>query len=224
MRVKQPITVCDRCDPRRNERAGSKRRFSVADTEYELDLCETHGALFDREQSGWTRLAREVGPARHAKSAYFTEKTRAETERIRALKAKAEAQAASQDFAQRRAAVIEAETEAASQDAGVVSEVERMQAEAEIRDLIPGSWQWRLTEHAKERMAERKVGLAAVLMAACDPEVSNTSDYNNIPVHVHKRGDCRIVVDRTRKSILTVARRSVDDTQPEHQLQERTAL
>lgn len=53
--IKQKI--CDRC--LKDTLATDTVRFSVGDTEYEIDVCEKHADMFQRDISGWTRVARE---------------------------------------------------------------------------------------------------------------------------------------------------------------------
>lgn len=52
---------CARCAfPKRSEFLIS---FTYEGFDYEMPLCEQHVELFDREMTGWTRLAKEIGPS-----------------------------------------------------------------------------------------------------------------------------------------------------------------
>lgn len=53
--IKQKI--CDRC--LKDTLASTTEKFSVGDLEYEIDLCEKHADMLQRDLAGWTRVARE---------------------------------------------------------------------------------------------------------------------------------------------------------------------
>jgi hypothetical protein len=57
-RKEQVIKDCDRCASRKA--ATDTVRFAYDGNTYEIDVCEQHAAMLDRDMRGWTRLAREL--------------------------------------------------------------------------------------------------------------------------------------------------------------------
>lgn len=60
-RKQEIVKDCDRCYPR-NKTATDTVRFGYDGNTFEIDLCEQHAAMLDRDMRGWTRLSREVEP------------------------------------------------------------------------------------------------------------------------------------------------------------------
>jgi hypothetical protein len=187
--------VCDRCDFSRAAEATTHRNFTIDETHYRLELCDKHAAMFDRDLGTWTLLAAEVEPTR-ARSQFFGEEERRRTARIRELKERANSEAASQAFAERRAKEIDSET--------------LQRAEFNARQLIPGALKWRLTDHARERMVERGFAIEEVLRAAATPGVVIRQPWRGPAIAVHSLGDCRVAVNESTYAIITV----IDRTSP----------
>jgi hypothetical protein len=87
----------------------------------------------------------------------------------------------------------------------VVMEAEVAGAPALPRDAD----EWHITEHAKERMAERGVSVKDALWAAAFPDSTRPGDRPGLTIHRH--GDTHVVVAAHDKTIVTVARKAVDD-------------
>lgn len=51
---------CARCVVTRA--AETTGRFAYGDYEYEIELCDMHGRMFDADLANWVRLAKDVGP------------------------------------------------------------------------------------------------------------------------------------------------------------------
>lgn len=52
------VRDCDRCI--RSTRATDTVKFSYDGVDYEIDVCESHARMLDREMRSWTRLSREI--------------------------------------------------------------------------------------------------------------------------------------------------------------------
>lgn len=214
-RVTKVIDVCDRCVPGREKVATVTKELSPDGSFYELKLCETHGDMYDRDMSGWTRLAKEIDPPRAGRShsEFFTAERRAETQRIKELREKANDAQASKAFAARRAAEIEKDLAA--------------QEEVRARQSIPGAMNWKLTDHARERMVERGFTIFEVLQAAALPDTT----YNQIwggehDKEIYQRNDCRVAVNPALKVIITVIDRStqLQTTQPANGTEQKVTV
>lgn len=189
--------LCDRCSFGREKEASTERVFCLDELWYELNLCEDHAKMFDRDWTGWTRLATDIDPpsGRERHSEWFSAERKRETERIRELRDKANTQAASAEFALRRAAEIELET--------------AQREELNARQSIPGALEWRLVNHARERMLERGFTIHEVLTTAASPGTVVRQPWRGPDIAVHQRGDCRVVVNDRTKAIITVINRGV---------------
>jgi hypothetical protein len=204
------IDVCDRCAFNSAKPATEVRDFSEGGQAYRLKLCEQHAAMYDRERSGWTRLAEEVDTELpRIRSQHFNEERRAEARRIVVLRERAARAASSNDYATRRRQEIDdAEAHAADERA--------------LRS-IPGALNWRLTTHAAERMIERGFDVSEVLGAAARPSTVVRQPWRGEHIAVHGVGDCRVVVNTDTKAIITVIDRS-DRLETSPPAPERTAL
>lgn len=182
-----PDTTCMRCPYVRPRRATVQRSFMLAqypDEQYDLNLCDVHGAQFDREQNVWATVADvvEVEPTTVRPTRAFRSDSRRRfgddsAARIRALKEKANA----------------------GRTPTVVKE--------DDRDVLigPSHDQWLFTIHAQERAKERGFNVQDVLKAAANPHTTAPSSRKDSPnVFYHVTNDCCAVVDRKRKMIVTV--------------------
>lgn len=213
--LRKTITECDRCSFGTVKEATTERKFYLDELWWKLDLCEEHAKLFDREWGGWTRLAQEIdGPQPdRVHSNYFTAERKRETERLRELRDKAQREAASREFAARRAAEIEEET--------------RIAAEAHARNSIPGAAKWSLTTHARARMVQREFTIEDVLRTAAEPHFTEARPERGKDIWLRQRGQCRVIVDATSHTIITVvdrADRSDTPPIPEHLLEKVKAI
>lgn len=221
--VNQNLPLCQRCGFGIEKPGTEIRRFAEDDQWWQLLLCEQHAVLYDRERGIWTRLAEEIEgaqPAPPASRIFNSEAVREENRRIAELRAKQAAPPvpAATKFLDQRQAQLDAESTTTDPE-------EWRHQEQQIRAAIPGSSAWHITNHAHERMLERHIGLAAVLMTVTEPEISYTSEYNGQPVFVQRRGTCHVVVDRTSKNVLTVAHSNLTELKnPATTPIERTAL
>lgn len=182
--------VCDRCAIGKEQIATTTRLFSVGDERYEIDLCETHAAMFDRELMGWSRLARPLEDVfAKASSSFFGDKA----------------------FA-RKAAELRAKAAAAS--AAIMEDAKTSEATVHhlpATDLKPGERHrngWLLTAHAAERAEERGYSLAQVMEAAAYPRISRDSNADDRPyTRIHIHDDCAVIVNPFEKVIITVLHR-----------------
>lgn len=189
-RVVRSRKICDRCAVGKEAEATTTRQFGIDKDRYEIDLCETHGAMFDREFMGWSRLARPLEDVfAKANTNYFGEKDAAR----RAAELRAKAQQASE------AIVAEAQ---ANQDA----QVHQLHA-----GLKPGERHrngWLVTPHAAERAEQRGYTLSQLMAAAATPKMSRDSNADDRPyTRIHADDDCAVVVNPFEKVIITVLHR-----------------
>lgn len=210
--VRRVVTYCNRCGFGSELPATTERTFSIEDAHYKLDLCEEHGKLFDREMGRWSMVADDVeAPTIRHRSEYFTSERVREAKRIAELRAKVAEQAASKEFAQRRALEIEAES--------------AVKEEAHARHSIPGAMAWGLTTHARERMVERGFTISEVLQTVAHPAAIVEQPWRGPFIEVRQRGDCRVAVNAQEKAIITVIDRSdVLETEPQFQSPEKKAM
>lgn len=200
-KVQKIIKVCDRCAFGKEKDATTKRRYSVDNVGYKLDLCEQHATMFDRDVMGWIRLSQEDdafiaglrGVARG--SQYFTESERTD---------------------QRRLALLRDEQHRQDEDVRLIHEAQKAEEAwteqvAEIKPAQSGrenslAFKWVITEHARLRMDERDYLLEDVLNAAEHPEQTFPGDTlrYGLDSRVHRVGEHNVVVIPNRKVIVTV--------------------
>jgi hypothetical protein len=58
------VTDCDRCGGKK-KRATVSKKLAVDTEVVALDLCEDHARLFDQQLGAWTRIGRDITPAKH---------------------------------------------------------------------------------------------------------------------------------------------------------------
>lgn len=176
LRVKKKF--CDRCI--KDTPATTTERFTYAAVDYEIDLCDRHAEMFQRDMFGWTRLSREK-----ERPTTFG-RTSVELDNHRRL-----ARSESDRAAERR------------------RQQEQQSAESQQPQLetIPGpALEWTLSKHAEEQLKKRGplfgFGKREVLLAAHTPEASYLADDG--VCYRQNRGSVSVVVDRTRRSVVTV--------------------
>lgn len=174
MQVKKRF--CDRCI--KDTLAVTTLKFSVGEIEYELDVCDKHADMFQRDMLGWTRLAREK------ERPNFFGRTAVALSNHRTL------------------------TRQESDRAAAARTAEEQQREQQILEHIPGpALNWTLSDHAEEQLEKRGpaygFGRREVLLAAHAPEHSYLADPA-ATTYRHNRGPVSCVVDRERQIIVTV--------------------
>ena len=214
-RVKKSITVCDRDGFGTEREATEKRSWTIEGVHYEIDLCAEHAAAFDRDQSAWTMLAREVDrPREH--SDYFVSERRRERVRIDDARDKVRHEAAGRAFAARRAEEIAAAER--GEPPGPPPHTEYQQAvegavgveELQLRRTIPGAMGWHLSHTAEKRMRERGYTIADVLHTVTHPEHVESQAERGAGIAVYQRGPCRIVVNELTYAVITVKEKNGD--------------
>lgn len=68
--------------------------------------------------------------------------------------------------------------------------------------------QWRLTWHARQTAARRKVSLAEVLAVIDQPEVSYAQPQRGASIRICQRGSLAVVINVVERSVITVLLRS----------------
>jgi hypothetical protein len=199
--VRKTIEVCDRDAPGREKPYTQERIFALEGRHYLLRLCDAHAEMFDRDLAVWTRLAEEIeNPDTNGrvKSEYFNNQRKEEARRITELREAANRKAQIEQAALARRKAIDVETE--------------MQDELEARLSIPGATNWRVTDHARQRMRQREFTITDVLKTATAPQQTYAQPWHGRGEKIYQRGECRIVVDERHNSIITVIDRTTDIT------------
>ena len=75
--------------------------------------------------------------------------------------------------------------------------------------LIAGGW--RLSDHARRRIAERGFAIADVVMACNEPEQTYTSYQYGPDRWVYQRGHVALAVSPASRTVITVLLRAVDN-------------
>lgn len=179
-----PVKVCDRCPPNRPKEATETVTFGIADRKWTIDLCPEHYRALDRDIYGWALLAREVEVAEPVKR--FTEETKEAGRRLAALRTQ------------------QAEAEP------VLKKVpaKAMHLSGPLPEGLPAeAGEWVFTDHAVQRMRERKVSAVQALRAACTPSIIRESeDPNQSDLSIHIRDGIKVVVNEVDQVIVTVAK------------------
>ena len=198
MRVTKVIDVCDRCMVGREKPATETREFALQDMWYRLLLCAPHADMFDRELAPWVQLAAEIDPPKqgHSHSQFFTRERVAESRRIAELREAAQKQAAATVRAHERSQHYDRADEEA--------------AEFEARAHMPGAADWRITQHARDRLHSREVDITEVFKTLTRPQHTYAQPHRGQGQAVYQRGALRLGVDERNKTVLTV----IDTSKP----------
>lgn len=177
MQVKKRF--CDRCI--KDTLAVTTLKFSVGETEYEMDVCDKHADMFQRDMLGWTRLARE----KEKPNFFGRSQVKLQTDRN----------------------LARAESDRAAAAAAAAAERAARERKEPQLEAIPGpALDWKLSDHAEEQLEKRGpsygFGKREVLLAAYEPEHSYLADDDHC--YRHNRGPVSCVVDRDRSIIVTV--------------------
>lgn len=201
--VTKTLEVCDRDQFGKARVATQTRVYSLENRWYRLRLCDEHAEMFDRDMGRWTHLSEEIDPpteyvtTSRVRSEFFTAELLEDARRTTRIREAAEAarrQAASEEFARRRRAEIDAET--------------ALQEEEHAFKTIPNARLWRLSQHARQRMGERGFDVDDVLRTATTPMHTYRQPWRGDDIAIYQRGDCRIAVNDTERVIITVIDRS----------------
>lgn len=167
--AKREVAVkdCDRCGGRKKP-ATQTRRWSVDKDQLEIDLCDEHGAAFDRDTGMWARLSRDITPEVY-KHQYDMTRERGIDRAVGGPRFRP----------------------VPPEDPRVVV-VQKLPAKFHV---------WRLTDHAKERCAERGISEHDALLAASDPGLARTDP--NTGYWIHTRGDVHCIVNRNTNHVIT---------------------
>ena len=159
-------------------------------------LCTGHAQMFDREQAPWVQLAKEIDPPKngHGHSQFFTRERVAESRRIAELREAAQRQAAATVRAHERSEDYERSDEEA--------------AEFEARAHMPGAADWRITQHARDRLHLREVNITDVFKTLTSPQHTYAQPHRGQGHAVYQRGDLRLGVDERNKTCMTVIDKS----------------
>lgn len=167
--------VCDRCLG--EKRAENHERFTFMGTDYELDLCDKHADMLQRDMGAWTRVAREV-----ERPTYFPAVVELpRPERVIPLPEPATGDSSPKP--------PPAET-----------------AEPAVEPIPVSAMQWRWSEHAEKRLAERgpqygfdrRDVLLAIAKGVTYPVADEPKKKRKV------LGPVSVVVEPRKKTIVTV--------------------
>jgi hypothetical protein len=190
---KQYVKVkdCDRCPTNRQVPATGTFRFSFGDHVWEIDLCEQHLKMIERDFWAWARLGREVeqqGVGLMFGSEYHM--TARRTAELRTVQA---AEDRTRDEA--KAAI----TSAAKRGDELLREQVSGPRPAAPNDASA----YVFTEHALMRLREREVRAIDAIWAASDPTIVREARQPGLAVH--ERNGVKVVLNPNTKAIITVA-------------------
>ena len=174
--------ACDRCPQGREQPATRTETISIGDSRWQLDLCEDCGRKLDRDLYSWGRLGTPV-----------EERGSAEGQRIIASGYLFEAKRA----AELRSKQVAEDRSRPAKGATVVTRVD-------LQDVLPPhAADWGFTDHARERLEERKIHVIDALRAATRPTVKRPGNKPNTVIH--EANGVQVMLDINAKQILTVA-------------------
>lgn len=158
--------------------ATTKRKFSVDDSHYLINLCDKHAAMFDKDFLTWSNYG-------YDDEAYLPAQRMFTVDQIERQKAAAELRA-----------------KQAPEPMLPVAEPARVlpiHVEHAMRTA------WSMTAHARERMIERGYTELEVLQTATHPDAVIDADGNwyGPDCNVYQLRDCQIVVKPKAKLVIT---------------------
>ena len=176
------VRTCDRCPIGKEKPSTLTQRFSMGDTHWQIDLCEQHGAMFEREIYAWGRLGEEVEPV-SAPIRFGT------------------------SYVEQARRVAELRTQQSEADRAARADEQAQQIVASAHHALPGAPSdadaYVFTDHARERLAERGVSVVSALWAASAPHVRRPGRQPGLMVH--ERNGTKVVLNPHTKAIITVA-------------------
>lgn len=189
MKRQEIVKICDRCPLGKNPtKAARTIRFGIGDRRWDIDVCEKHGDMLERELYAWGLLGRDVEESSPAR---FGADYGANGRRLAELR--------TQQSQQDREAL-----EAARDYAGAATGTEMLAKASGPQAAAPtDAGEYVFTQHAIERMAERGVKALDALWAASAPTIKRPGTHKGLMVH--ERGGTKVVVNPATKTIITVA-------------------
>ena len=181
------VKDCDRCPTNRQVPATGTFRFSFGDHHWEIDLCDAHLKMIERDMYAWARLGREV--EQHGVGRMFGSEYHRQPRRTAELRT---AQTA-EDAAKERVT-----SNAKRGDELLAEQVTgpRPAAPADASEYV-------FTEHALQRLREREVNPIDALWAASDPTIKREARQPGLTLH--ERNGIKVVLNPHTKAIITVA-------------------
>ena len=189
MKRQQIVKVCDRCPLGKNPTKATRTiRFGFGDTFWDIDVCEKHGDMLERELYAWgllgkavedrptSRFGADYGHAGRRLAELRTQQSREDRETVEAAR----------DYA-----AAATGTELLARTAGP-----QAAAPDDAADYV-------FTEHALQRMQERGVKAIDAIWAASAPTVKRPGRHHGLMVH--ERAGTKVVVNPSTKTIITVA-------------------
>lgn len=167
------VKYCMRCFTQ--TKATITGKFSYENHDYEVELCDQHGAMFDRDMLAWTRIGREVEKTRHGSVTSFTPAVSATNIKV--------------PFP--------------VTDGGVEVSDDRLPPPVQ-GEMSAEAMTYEFTEPALLRMKRRRITRVDVLRLLSSKQ-KYTRPGIDFSTLVHELGDMRVVVDPVEKSVLTVA-------------------
>lgn len=150
-------------------------KFSYENHNYEVELCDSHAALFDRDMQGWTRIGREVENSKSHSVTSFSP----------------------------TAAVTNIKVPFPVTDGGVEVYDDRLPPPVQ-GEMTADAMTYEFTENALLRMKRRRISRVDVLRLISSKQ-KTTRPGNDLATLIHELGNKRVVVDPVEKSVLTVA-------------------
>lgn len=190
MKRQEIVKVCDRCPLGKNPvRAVRTIKFGFDETRWKIDVCEKHGEMLERELYAWGLLGQrdeEVPSSRFGAEYGSTGRRLAE---LRTAQAREDRE------------VMEAARDYSAAATG--TELLAQNAAGPQHAAPPDAGEFIFTQHAIERMVERNVKAIDALWAASAPTVKRPGRHKGLMVH--ERGDTKVVVNPSTKTIITVS-------------------
>lgn len=185
-RVRKVMNFCDRHTT--DEPSTTTMKFSLNGVDWEIDLCEQHADMLQRDIMGWARLAREKERPSMFRS----------SEEVRAY--------------------THSNYGSGQHNGLDKKPVTREPAASALPALPAVADNWTLTPHAEEQLEERGPVFgftrADVFLACVEPE--HTMDAKGGRKH-HYRGNVQLIVSPIDKKVVTVLPRSTRDFQEQEQ-------
>jgi len=223
MRKAVKVKVCDRCPVGREGPATRSEVISLGGSRFLLALCEDCGRKLDREFFAWARLGEQLEEGQQA-SRLISAEYMAEARRVAELRAKQVHEDKSKEVtAQAEADRAAAEAQMAkvlATDGSMRADELMLAAGAPLDSSLPAeAGQWSFTEHARERMIQRRITVLDALRAVVLPTIRHGGRTPTTFIHI--ASGVRVVVDPSIMKILTVAHQAHQKNEP---IEDRTAI
>lgn len=182
--------TCDRCPLGKKPVPATRTiRFGFADTFWDIDVCEMHGSMLEREMYAWGRLGRIVED--NASGTMFGSDYGTNMKRLGELRA-------TQSREDRELA------EAKRADHPAATGAELLAAAQGPQPAAPAdAGEYVFTEHALQRLEEREIRAIDALWAASEPTLRRPARQQGLMIH--ERAGTKVVLNTQTKAIITVA-------------------